>query len=86
MSAPECSNPVGSLNQRCQLLGASASYDLVRVTGPPHSQIFTIEAVLVLGNRRLSSKGQGGSKKSAKDEAARNMLREINMSSSLSAV
>ena len=82
MSAPECSNPVGSLNQRCQLLGASASYDLVRVTGPPHSQVFTIEAALVLGNRRLSSKGQGGSKKSAKDEAARNMLREIDGSSS----
>ena len=82
MSAPQCSNPVGSLNQRCQLLGASASYELVRVTGPPHSQIFTIEAALVLGNRRLSTKGQGGSKKSAKDEAARNMLREIDRSSS----
>ena len=84
MNTKEISNPVSSLNQRCQLLGASVSYDLVKVTGPSHCQIFTMEAAFVLGNWRLTARGQGASKKSAKEEAARNMLREIDRSSSFS--
>ena len=84
MNTKEISNHVSSLNQRCQLLGASVSYDLVMVTGPSHCQIFTMEAAFVLGNWRLTARGQGASKKSAKEEAARNMLREIDRSSSFS--
>ena len=51
-----------------------------QVTGPPHCQVFTLEAALVINNRRLAAKGQGSSKKSAKEEAARNMLMEIDRS------
>ena len=51
-----------------------------QVTGPPHGQVFTMEAALVLNNRRLVARGQGSSKKSAKEEAGRNMLGEIDRS------
>ena len=53
-----------------------------QVTGSPHCQDFTIEAAFVLGDWRLTARGQGASKKSAKEEAARNTLREIDRSRS----
>ena len=93
MSLHDLNNAVGSLNRRCQLYGTSASFDLVKVgqylitnsrykmcpqvEGPSHRPVFTVQAALFLGDQRLTALGHGGNKKSAKDDAARIMLQEI---------
>ena len=67
-------NPVGALKEQSQRLGAVPCYELVSAEGPPHSPVFSIQVCLSVGGHRIVGRGQGGSKKEAKEIAARKAL------------
>ena len=71
-------NAVSSLQEKCQRLGEVCEFQLMRAEGESHKPMFTMEARLTVGDQRLVVKGQGGSKKAAKESAASNMMDQLN--------
>lgn len=62
------------LQESAQALGHPAPvYRVAGEEGPPHARVFTAEALL---NGRVVGRGQGGSKKQAEQEAARDALKQ----------
>ena len=49
----------------------------MRAEGESHKPMFTMEARLTVGDQRLVVKGQGGSKKAAKESAASSMMDQL---------
>ena len=67
-------NPKGTLQEYTQQkYGHTPLYKILEVTGPEHSPIYTVEAVM---NERKAI-GQGGSRRQAEFAAATAMLRQI---------
>ena len=63
-------NPVGVLHEKYQNGGLKPVYQLIRATGPPNDPIFSFQVSL----GKVTSVGQGSSKKQAKIAAAQSML------------
>ena len=74
------SNPISILTRRCQILGQTPQFELQQVEGAAHCPLFTVEASLSGMGEQLAAEGKGGSKRIAKEEAARNLLLQLETS------
>lgn len=74
-SGVERENPKSALQERLQTDGGSEpSYQTLFEEGPPHRRLYT---VAVFSADRELARGQGGSKKAAEQEAARQALKRL---------
>ena len=71
------SNPISILTRRCQILGQTPQFELRQVEGAAHCPLFTVEASLSGRGEQLAAEGKGASKRIAKEEAARNLLLQL---------
>ena len=74
------SNPISILTRRCQILGQTPQFELRQVEGAAHCPLFTVEASLSGRGEQLAAEGKGASKRIAKEEAARNLLLQLETS------
>ena len=74
------SNPISILTRRCQILGQTPQFELQQVEGAAHCPLFTVEASLSGRGEQLAAEGKGASKRIAKEEAARNLLLQLETS------
>ena len=71
--AENYSNPIGKLNEIGQNQGITPEYTVIDATGLSHDPTFTIQARF----DNIKAIGQGSSKKLAKTNAARNILKQL---------
>ena len=74
------SNPISILTRRCQILGQTPQFELRQVEGAAHCPLFTVEASLSGRGEQLAAEGKGATKRIAKEEAARNLLLQLETS------
>ena len=74
------SNPISILTRRCQILGQTPQFEVQQVEGAAHCPLFTVEASLSGRGEHLAAEGKGASKRIAKEEAARNLLLQLETS------